>query len=71
MMGLDFFNSDAQTPPSPFCRPRFAGCKATAPTASGTTSKTDAVSMIPDVKALAERAGGYDKLKELVDALAE
>jgi hypothetical protein len=30
----------------------------------------DTLSLIKDVKALAQRAGGYGKLKELVDALA-
>ena len=33
--------------------------------------KADAITMIREVKALAAKAGGYDKLKELVDALAE
>ena len=33
--------------------------------------KTDAVALIRDVKELAGRAGGYEKLKELVAALAE
>jgi len=33
--------------------------------------KTDAISLIREVKALAQRAGGYERLKELVDALAE
>lgn len=41
------------------------------PSTYGTVSKTDTISMIRDVKALAVRAGGYEKLKELVDALAE
>lgn len=39
-------------------------------TSSNGTGGTDAISMIRDVRALAERAGGYEKLKELVDALA-
>ena len=34
-------------------------------------SKPDAITMIREVKALAEKAGGYEKLKELVDALAQ
>lgn len=38
---------------------------------NGTVSKPDAITMIREVKALAEKAGGYEKLKELVDALAE
>lgn len=36
-----------------------------------TDSKADALMMIREVKALAQKAGGYDKLKQLVDALAE
>ena len=46
---------------------------ATVATASsnGVEKKTDAITMIREVKALAEKAGGYEKLKELVDALAE
>lgn len=38
---------------------------------NGQASKPDAITMIREVRALAEKAGGYDKLKELVDALAE
>jgi hypothetical protein len=38
---------------------------------AGPTNKADAITMIRDVKALAEKAAGYEKLKELVDALAE
>jgi hypothetical protein len=38
---------------------------------NGQVSRTDAVTMIREVKALAEKAGGYEKLRELVDALAE
>ena len=38
---------------------------------NGQASKPDAITMIREVKALAEKAGGYEKLKELVDALAE
>jgi hypothetical protein len=33
--------------------------------------KADALTMIREVKALAAKAGGYEQLKELVDALAE
>jgi hypothetical protein len=47
--------------------------KAAVSTASGngTVSKGDAITMIREVKSLAQKAGGYEKLKELVDALAE
>ncbi len=45
--------------------------KAAAPSSNGQVSKADAATMIRDVKALALRAGGYEKLKDLVDALAE
>jgi hypothetical protein len=45
--------------------------KAAVPSANGIAGKTDAITMIREVKALAEKAGGYEKLKELVDALAE
>ncbi len=38
---------------------------------NGMVAKTDALTMIREVKALAAKAGGYGKLKELVDALAE
>jgi hypothetical protein len=41
------------------------------PSSNGQASKTDALTMIREVKALAQKAGGYAKLKELVDALAE
>ena len=34
-------------------------------------SKTDAITLIRDVKELVGRAGGYERLKELVDALAD
>jgi hypothetical protein len=44
---------------------------AAAPSVNGAVSKPDAVIMIREVKALALKAGGYEKLKELVDALAE
>ena len=33
--------------------------------------KSDALTLIKDVKALAQRTGGYEQLKHLVDALAE
>ena len=33
--------------------------------------KADAITIIRDVRALAQKAGGFVKLKELVDALAE
>jgi hypothetical protein len=55
-------------------RKRRVARAATAATVKNNGTKTghaDAISMIKDVKALAERAGGYEKLKELVDALAE
>jgi hypothetical protein len=42
---------------------------AAAPSSNGKVSKGDAITMIREVKALAEKAGGYEKLKELVDAL--
>lgn len=38
---------------------------------NGTVAKADAIRMIREVKALAEKAGGYAKLKDLVDAPAE
>ena len=38
---------------------------------NGAMAKADALTMIREVKALALKAGGYAKLKELVDALAE
>jgi hypothetical protein len=41
------------------------------PSANGQASKTDAITMIREVKALAAKAGGYERLKELVNALAE
>ena len=41
------------------------------PSTNGQVSKTDAITMIREVKALAEKAGGYEKLKELVEALAQ
>jgi hypothetical protein len=44
---------------------------ASKPSSNGKASKTDAITMIREVKALAEKAGGYAKLKELVDALSE
>jgi hypothetical protein len=42
-----------------------------AASSNAAVSKTDAITMIREVKALAEKAGGYEKLKELVDALAQ
>src|SRR6266852_3624089 len=45
--------------------------KAAAPSSNGAVTKSDAISMIREVKALALKAGGYEKLKDLVDALAE
>jgi hypothetical protein len=33
-------------------------------------SAPDAITLIREVRHLAERAGGYEKLKDLVDALA-
>jgi hypothetical protein len=41
------------------------------PSTNGKANKPDALTMIREVKALAAKAGGYEKLKELVDALAE
>lgn len=38
---------------------------------NGQANKTDAITLIRDVKDLAGRAGGYERLKDLVDALAE
>jgi hypothetical protein len=45
--------------------------KSAAPSSNGQVSKADAITMIREVKALAEKAGGYERLKELVAALAE
>lgn len=45
--------------------------KATAPSSNGQVGNVDAITMIREVKSLAEKAGGYERLKELVDALAE
>jgi hypothetical protein len=42
-----------------------------AASSNGAVIKTDAITMIREVKALAGKAGGYTKLKELVDALAD
>ena len=50
---------------------RIARAAKAAAGSNGAVSKTDAVALIVDVKALAARTGGYEKLKELVDALAE
>ena len=44
---------------------------ATAATSNGKATKVDAITMIREVKTLAKKAGGYSKLKELVDALSE
>lgn len=44
---------------------------AATPNSNGTLARADAITMIREVKALAQKAGGYAKLKELVDALAE
>lgn len=38
---------------------------------NGHTPKSDASTLVREVKALAQRAGGYDKLQDLVEALAE
>ena len=48
-----------------------AAAKPGAAAGNGMAAKTDALTMIREVKALAAKAGGYTKLKELVDALAE
>jgi hypothetical protein len=45
--------------------------KAATPSNNGHVTKSDAISMIREVKALAQKTGGYEKLKDLVDALAE
>jgi hypothetical protein len=45
--------------------------KAATPSRNGVVVKSDAISMIREVKAIALKAGGYQKLKDLVDALAE
>ena len=42
---------------------------ATKPSSNGQSNKADATTMIREVRALAAKAGGYEKLKELVDAL--
>jgi hypothetical protein len=39
--------------------------------AGGQASKADALTMILEVRALAKKAGGFDNLKGLVNALAE
>ena len=38
---------------------------------NGRPNKPDAITLIRSVRALADQAGGFAKLKELVDALAE
>jgi hypothetical protein len=48
-----------------------AAMAAVKPASNGTASKADAATLIREVKAIAAKAGGYEKLKELVDALAE
>jgi hypothetical protein len=50
---------------------RVAKAAKAATSRNGAVIKTDAISMIRDVKALASKAGGYQKLKDLVDALAD
>jgi hypothetical protein len=45
--------------------------KAASAESNGAARKVDVLSMIKEVKGLAKRAGGFEKLKELVDALAE
>jgi ribosomal protein S2 len=50
---------------------RAARAAVSEPSGNGQASKTDAITLIREVKALAHKAGGYEKLKELVDALAE
>jgi hypothetical protein len=50
---------------------RIAKAATAAASRNGTATRVDAITMIRDVKALAARAGGYAKLKQLVDALAE
>ena len=46
-----------------------AAMAATKPSSNGQSNKADATTMIREVRALAAKAGGYEKLKELVDAL--
>ena len=41
------------------------------PSSHGQVSETDAITLIRDVKHLAGKVGGYEKLMELVKALAE
>ena len=41
------------------------------PSRNVAVAKADAITMIREVRALAEKAGGFAKLKELVDALAQ
>src|SRR5947208_356651 len=41
--------------------------KAAAPSINGAVNKSDALTMIREVKALALKAGGYQTLRELVD----
>jgi len=37
---------------------------------NGAASKSDVIALIVEVKAMAAKAGGYDKLKQLVEAMA-
>ncbi len=48
-----------------------AAMAAAKPSSNGQASKSDAVALIHDVRALAKRSGGYEQLMELVKALAE
>ncbi len=48
-----------------------AAMAAVKPSSNGQASKTDAITLIRSVKDLATKAGGYEKLKELVDALSQ
>jgi hypothetical protein len=50
---------------------RIARAAKTAVSANGATNKADAITLIRDVKTLAARVGGFEKLKKLVDAMAE
>ncbi len=42
-----------------------------AASSNGHVGKSDAITMIREVKALAQKAGGFAKLKQLVDAMAD
>ena len=50
---------------------RAAMAAAAKSSSNGAMAKSDAITMIREVRALAAKAGGFEKLKELVDALAE